>query len=90
MLRGVLHMHRCGVAHRDLKLDNLCVSSADGFVKWIDFGMAHVSSPPCAASTPADGGASRAPRAPATAGLREFCGSRSYMAGSHTRCTPTP
>lgn len=41
MINGVKYMHECGLAHRDLKLDN-CVINAQGIVKLIDFGSAVV------------------------------------------------
>ncbi|RKP35288.1 kinase-like domain-containing protein, partial [Dimargaris cristalligena] len=37
LLHGVHHMHSEGMAHRDLKLDNVCLSET-GQVKIIDFG----------------------------------------------------
>lgn len=37
LLLGVQHLHSQGVAHRDLKLENLCVN-ANGQLKIIDFG----------------------------------------------------
>ncbi|KAJ2771844.1 hypothetical protein IWQ56_001623 [Coemansia nantahalensis] len=39
LVRGVHYLHSIGIAHRDLKLDNVCVT-ADGVVKIIDFGCA--------------------------------------------------
>lgn len=39
LLLGVRHMHSSGVAHRDLKLENMCVDS-EGQLKIIDFGCA--------------------------------------------------
>ena len=39
VIAGVAHMHSKGMAHRDLKLDNILVSSDDK-VKLIDFGFA--------------------------------------------------
>jgi serine/threonine protein kinase len=39
--RAVQYMHQCGIAHRDLKLEN-CVISMDGVLKVIDFGSAEV------------------------------------------------
>ncbi|VVT53167.1 uncharacterized protein SAPINGB_P003437 [Magnusiomyces paraingens] len=41
MINGVKYMHECGLAHRDLKLDN-CVINSQGIVKLIDFGSAVV------------------------------------------------
>ncbi|KAJ2717126.1 hypothetical protein H4R19_000211 [Coemansia spiralis] len=54
LVHGVHHLHTIGIAHRDLKLDNVCIT-ADGIVKIIDFGCAtlfrrrapsHLSLPP--------------------------------------------
>ncbi|PVZ98706.1 hypothetical protein BB558_005287 [Smittium angustum] len=38
---GIHYLHKRGIAHRDLKLDNLCVS-LDGTLKIIDFGCATI------------------------------------------------
>ncbi|KKF92572.1 Serine/threonine-protein kinase oca2 [Ceratocystis platani] len=45
ILNGVTYLHSMGLAHRDLKLDNVVVS-ANGIMKIIDFGSAHVFSYP--------------------------------------------
>jgi serine/threonine protein kinase len=41
ILNGVTYLHSMGLAHRDLKLDNVVVSK-EGIMKIIDFGSAHV------------------------------------------------
>ncbi|TKR82899.1 hypothetical protein L596_016570 [Steinernema carpocapsae] len=39
LLDGVDHIHSCGIAHNDLKLENLLLGN-DGFLKIADFGLA--------------------------------------------------
>ncbi|KAJ2816905.1 serine/threonine protein kinase, partial [Coemansia erecta] len=39
LVRGVCYLHKMGIAHRDLKLDNVCVTE-HGVVKIVDFGCA--------------------------------------------------
>jgi len=60
-------MHSMGVTHRDIKLDNVVLTS-EGVVKWIDFGFAHVHP-----EDPEGGYAVNAP-------LARMCGSPSYVA----------
>lgn len=61
-------MHSMGVTHRDIKLDNVVLTS-EGVVKWIDFGFAHVH--------PEDPeGSGYVVNAP----LARTCGSPSYVA----------
>ena len=67
MLAGVAHCHKRGVAHRDLKLENVLLTR-EGVVKVIDFGLSHVY------PKDADGRLDR------STALRECCGSKSYAA----------
>merc|ERR1719152_928337 len=70
MLEGVRHLHAQGIAHRDLKLENILLSerTAAGVPKIVDLGLAHVH----ARGSDGAGWAERA--------LTQFCGSRSYCA----------
>jgi len=67
LLAGVAHCHKRGVAHRDLKLENVLLTST-GVVKVIDFGLSHVY------PRDADGRPDR------STALKECCGSKSYAA----------
>ena len=67
LLAGVHHCHSRGVAHRDLKLENVLLTS-DGTVKVIDFGLSHIY---------AKGGDGEFDRSVL---LKEMCGSKSYAA----------
>lgn len=40
LLRAVAHLHATGIAHRDIKLENVLVSRPDNVVKLCDFGFA--------------------------------------------------
>lgn len=68
LLAGVEHCHSRGVAHRDLKLENVLLTK-EGVVKVIDFGLSHVYKK--------DGSAGGFDR---SVPLREMCGSKSYAA----------
>jgi len=67
LLDGVAYCQLAGVAHRDLKLENVLLNSA-GEVKIIDFGLSHVY--PRLASGQID----------RSTPLRDVCGSKSYAA----------
>jgi len=41
LLSAVEHIHKCGVLHRDLKLENLMLTTQDASLRVIDFGLAH-------------------------------------------------
>ena len=45
IVAGVVHLHKCGVAHRDLKLENVLLDLTLTRVKIIDFGLAHLHRP---------------------------------------------
>jgi len=70
MLDGVNYCHLAGVAHRDLKLENVLLNS-EGVLKLIDFGLSHVY--------PVDrsSGTTVVDRSRL---LRDVCGSKSYAA----------
>ncbi|KNC84575.1 serine/threonine protein kinase [Sphaeroforma arctica JP610] len=43
---GLRHIHSKGVAHRDIKSDNVCISTEDGRAKILDFGESQFISDP--------------------------------------------
>ena len=66
IVAGLSHLHERGIAHRDLKLENILLGGEHADVpKIVDLGLAHVHSR-------ADDGTW------AEASLTQFCGSRSY------------
>jgi len=68
IVAGLIHLHARGIAHRDLKLENILLGGENADVpKIVDLGLAHVHAP--------QGDGSWAP-----APLTQFCGSRSYCA----------
>lgn len=44
LMRGILYIHKLGVAHRDIKLENIMLEFKGNFVtpKYIDFGLSKV------------------------------------------------
>jgi len=42
LLSGLVCMHLAGIAHRDIKADNMMLSRDTGTAKWIDFGLSCV------------------------------------------------
>jgi BR serine/threonine kinase len=75
---GLSHLHSVGVAHRDLKLENVLLGGeGNATPKICDLGLAHVHAP----REGGDGMAHKGHRdAWEDSRLRQFCGSRSYCA----------
>merc|ERR1719502_1799730 len=67
MLDGVAYCHLAGVAHRDLKLENVLLNDK-GVLKVIDFGLSHIY--PRGADGTVD----------TSKPLKDVCGSKSYAA----------
>jgi len=69
LVLGIAHCHACGVAHRDVKLENVLLNDAKPpVVKVIDFGLSHQY------PLDAKGAADRSKL------IEGFCGSKSYAA----------
>merc|ERR1719421_2541691 len=68
LIDGLAYCHLAGVAHRDLKLENVLLNEA-GVLKLIDFGLSHVY-PRLADKETVD----------RSKPLRDVCGSKSYAA----------
>jgi len=75
MIDGIAYCHLAGVAHRDLKLENVLLNE-QGVIKIIDFGLSHVY------PRAADGSVDRTKR------LHDVCGSKSYAAPEVLANTP--
>merc|ERR1719231_2016863 len=75
MIDGIAYCHLAGVAHRDLKLENVLLNE-QGVIKVIDFGLSHVY------PRAADGSVDRSKR------LHDVCGSKSYAAPEVLANTP--
>ena len=73
LLAGVAHCHSRRVAHLDIKLENVVLTSS-GVIKIIDFGLSHVY------NANADGTADRSEP------LTGYVGTRSYMAPEVLSC----
>jgi len=69
---AINHCHEVGVAHRDLKLENVLLNAADQ-IKVIDFGLSHIYPRVRDPTTGAESVDCSKP-------LRDVCGSKSYAA----------
>jgi serine/threonine protein kinase len=44
LCKGICHMHQCGYAHRDIKIDNILIQNLEGDPIIIDLGLANAKS----------------------------------------------
>ncbi|KAK7200058.1 serine/threonine-protein kinase [Novymonas esmeraldas] len=87
--KALVHLHDRGVAHRDLKLENVLID-ADGVAKLADFGWSREvvsSATPLVAEVVAHGG-SAVEAAEETEGRRTVCGTLDYLSPEMVRGDP--